>query len=156
LPFYSFDTSSILNGRRDLLPPSTFPTLWSNIETMIQAGGIRCIDLVLDELAKREGDEIHKWAKAQAGLFVPLTEDVQQAVREVLAEHPRLIGVGSGRSGADPFVIALAKVHNGTVVTEETESRNLTKPKIPDACDEMGVPRLNLMGFVQQEGWVFR
>jgi len=38
---------------------------------------------VLEELEKREGDEIHRWAKAQAGLFVPLTADFQQAVREV-------------------------------------------------------------------------
>lgn len=109
-----------------------------------------------EELEKREGDEIHRWAKAQAGLFVPLTEDVQQAVREVLADHPRLIGAGRGRSGADPFVIALAKVHGGTVVTEETESRNLTKPKIPDACDALGVRRLSLVGFVQEQSWVFR
>jgi len=154
--FYSFDTSSILNGRRDLLPPGTFPTLWANIEEMIDRGNIRCIDLVLEELAKREGDEIHGWAKAQVGLFVPLTEDVQRAVREVLAAHPRLIGVGSGRSGADPFVIALARVHGGTVVSEETESRNLTKPKIPDACDALGVRRLSLVGFVQEQSWVFR
>jgi uncharacterized protein DUF4411 len=156
LTIYSFDTSSILNGRRDLLPPSTFPTLWTNIEAMIQARSIRCIDLVLDELAKREGDEIHQWAKAQDGLFMPLTEDVQSAVKTVLASHQRLIGIGSGRSGADPFVIALAMVHGGTVVTEETLSRNLTKPRIPDVCDAMGIPRLNLLGFVQAQGWVFR
>jgi len=59
-------------------------------------------------------------------------------------------------AGADPFVIALARVHGGVVVTEETQSRNLTKPKIPDVCDSMGVPWLNLMGFVQEQGWVFR
>jgi len=154
--FYSFDTSSILNGRRDLLPPATFPTLWANIEEMIEAGTVRSVDLVLDELAKREGDEIHKWAKARAGLVVPLTEDVQQAVRHVLAAHPRLIGVGSGRSGADPFVIALAMVRGGVVVSEETESRNPSKPKIPDACKALGVPCLNLMRFVLEQRWIFR
>jgi hypothetical protein len=55
-----------------------------------------------------------------------------------------------------PFVIALAMVHGGTVVTEETLSRNLTKPRIPDVCDAMGIPRLNLLGFVQAQSWVFR
>lgn len=84
-----------------------------------------------------------------------LTEDVQLAVIEVLAQHPRLIGVGNQRSGADPFVIALAKARDGTVVTEETESRNLNKPKIPDACDALGVRRTNLVGFIQEQGWVF-
>lgn len=155
MSLYSFDTSSLLNGRRDLLPPATFPTLWENIEEMIRSGSIRCADLVRDELAARE-DDVHQWAKNQVDLFMPLTQDIQLAVREVLAQHERLIGVGSGRSGADPFVIALARVHDGAVVTEETLSRNLTKPKIPDVCDSMGVRSLNLMGFVQEQGWVFR
>jgi hypothetical protein len=116
---------------------------------------VNSIDLVKEELERREGDESHRWAKSQTGLFLPLTEDVQRAVRDVLAAHPRLIGIGSGRSGADPFVIALAMVHGGTVVTEETESRSLAKPKIPDACDALNIPRLNLMGFVQEQRWVF-
>jgi hypothetical protein len=153
--FYSFDTSSLLNGRRDLVPPPTFPTLWANIEAMIEGGAIRCIDLVRDELLARD-DEIHRWARDQTDLFLPLTRDVQLAVREMLLEHPRIIGIGSGRSGADPFVIALARVHGGVVVTEETLSRNITKPKIPDVCDAMGVRRLTLLQFVQEQGWVFR
>lgn len=155
MTFYSFDTSSLLNGRRDLLPPATFPTLWENIERMIAAGSIRCVDLVADELAGRE-DEIHRWAKSQVGLFVQLTADIQTAVRDLLSCHPRFIGVGSGRSGADPFVIALARTRDGVVVTEETLSRNIEKPKIPDVCDALGVRRLTLMGFVQEQGWVFR
>lgn len=155
MTFYSFDTSSLLNGRRDLLPPATFPTLWANIEAMIDAGAVRSIDLVRDELAARE-DEVLSWAKSQDDLFTPLTADVQLAVREVLREHRKILGIGSGRSGADPFVIALAQTRAGVVVTEETLSRNLTKPKIPDVCDAMGVRRLNLLQFVQEQGWVFR
>lgn len=155
MPFYSFDTSSILNGRRDLLRPTTFPTLWQNIETMITAGSIRCVDLVLAELKQRE-DESHAWAKSQAGLFEPLTLEVQQAVRAVLAQHPKMVGVGSGRSGADPFVVALALARGGVVVTEETLTRNLAKPKIPDVCGAMRVPCVNLADFVRDQGWVFR
>ena len=47
-------------------------------------------------------------------------------------------------------------MHGATVVTEETPSRNLTKPKIPDVCQAMGVPHVNLVGFIQEQGWVFR
>lgn len=147
---YSFDTSSLLNGQRDLLPPATFPTVWENIESMIDGGAIRAIDLVRDELAARE-DSVHAWARQRSHLFTALTQDVQTAVRDVLAQHERIIGIGSGRSGADPFVIALARVHDGTVVTEETPSRNLTKPKIPDVCLAMGVRQLNLLGFIQEQ-----
>jgi Domain of unknown function (DUF4411) len=152
--FYSFDTSSLLNGRRNLLPPGTFVTLWSSIESMITNGDIRCVDEVRNELARRD-DAIHDWAKSQPDLFVPLTGDVQLAAREVLAAHPRLVGVGGGRNSADPFVIALARSQSGVVVTEETLSGNISKPRIPDVCDAMGVPWLNLVRFVQQQGWTF-
>ena len=121
---------------------------------MIADGRIRCVDVVRDELSRRE-DDVHRWARSRPGLFVPLSGDVQIAVREVLTSHQRLVGIGSGRSGADPFVIALARVHSGVVVTEETPSGNLAKPKIPDVCDAMGVPWLNLIRFVQSQGWTF-
>ena len=154
MTFYSLDTSSPLNGRRDLLPPGTFVTLWDNIELMIAVGDIQCVDEVRNELAKRD-DVIHDWAKSQPELFVPLAADVQLAARDVLSVHPRLVGVGGGRNTADPFVIALARARNGVVVTEETLSGNISKPRIPDVCGAMGVPWLNLVRFVQEQGWTF-
>lgn len=154
MTFYSFDTSSLLNGRRDLLPPGTFVTLWANIESMIAAGQIRCADEVRYELAKRE-DAVLDWAKSQTELFVALTADVQVAAREVLSAHPRLVGIGGGRNSADPFVIGLARARNGVVVTEELLTGNIGRPRIPDVCDAIGVPWLNLVRFVQEQGWTF-
>lgn len=151
---YSFDTSSLLNGRRDLLPPANFPGVWEKIEAEIEQGRVRSVDLVRDELAVME-DDVYKWASGQPALFVDLEEDIQLAAREVLREHQRLIGVGSGRSGADPFVIALALARGGAVVTEETPRNSLAKPKIPDVCAALGVRCVNLIGYVQEEGWVF-
>ncbi len=153
-PFYSFDTSSLLNGRRDLLPPKTFPGVWENIELAVAQGQVRAIDLVRDELFVME-DDVHRWARSQAGLFLDLEQDVQLAARAVLQEHQKLIGVGSGRSGADPFVVALALARNGVVVTEEVPSHSLARPKIPDVCRALGVRSVNLIGYVQEQGWVF-
>ena len=115
-------------------------------EAGIQARSIRCIDLVLDELAKREGDEIHQWAKAQDGLFMPLTEDVQSAVKTVLASHQRLIGIGSGRSGADPFVIALAMVHGAHLLHRDVlagfRGFQRLERRLPSMiCDALGALR---------------
>ena len=153
--FYSFDTSSLLNGRRDLLPPDTFPGVWTNIEVLIQAGDIRCVDIVRDELKRRE-DSVYRWARSQPDLFVPLELDLQAATKRILARHPLLLGRGRGRNGADPFVIALATLHKvGVVVTEETPSGNINNPRIPDVCDAMGVPHTNLIGFINRCGWTF-
>lgn len=152
---YSFDTSSLLNGRRDLFKPTVFKALWSNIESLIATGDIRCVDVVKEELARREGDETHEWVQRQEGLFVPLTEDVQGATTSILAQHPKLVGVGGQRSMADPFVIALAMVRSGAVVTEEIETGNINRPKIPDVCRAIGVSCINLMEFIEDQQWIF-
>jgi hypothetical protein len=151
---YSFDTSVFINGRRDLLPPEVFPTLWANIEQMIAAGSIRAVDVVRDELGRRD-DATRAWAAAQEGLFVILDEDVQAATSETLAAHPKLMGRGGGRNAADPFVIGLARAHGGIVVTKETPTSNLERPRIPDVCGAVGIRCINLIGFIRDQGWTF-
>jgi hypothetical protein len=152
---YSFDTSAIINGRRDLYRPNTFGPLWDAIETLVRNGQVRAVDEVKRELA-RKSDEANAWAKRCTGLFVPLSRDIQLATRHILAAHPRLLGQGGGpRNGADPFVIALAYARNGTVVTQETP-RNLTKPRIPDVCEDMNIPWMTLPDFVDAQGWTIR
>lgn len=134
---YSFDTSVMINGRRDLLPPELFPTLWTKIEGMIAAGAIRAVDEVREELGRKD-DATKEWATKQADLFLPLEEDIQVATAEVLAHHRKLVGKGGQRNRADPFVIGLARARGGIVVTQETRSNNLEKPRIPDVCGTMG------------------
>lgn len=151
---YSFDTSVMINGRRDLLPPDLFPTLWIKIEGMIAAGAIRSVDVVRDELGRKD-DATKEWATNQADLFLPLDEDVQRATREVLAHHPKLVGKGGQRNLADSFVIGLACARSGIVVTQETRTNNMEKPRIPDVCGAMGVRCVDLVGFIRDQGWTF-
>nr|WP_231912531.1 DUF4411 family protein [Rhodococcus sp. EPR-157] len=80
---------------------------------------------------------------------------MQNATTAILRAHPDLVRAGGKRSGGDPFVIALAMARNGVVVSEETRSGNLSKPRIPDVCDSLGVPVLNLMGFIESQRWTF-
>jgi hypothetical protein len=60
---------------------------------------------------------------------------------------------------ADAYVIALAQIHGGTVVTQETtaaEKRNSKQTHfIPDVCRDLGVPCINLLGLMRREGWKF-
>lgn len=152
LAFYSFDTSAIINGRRDIFLPETFQSVWEGIEQMIALGQVRAVDEVKHELGKKS-DEATAWAKGCRGLFVPLARDIQIATSEILAEHPRLLGIGGGpRNSADPFVIALARARGGTVVTQEIP-RHLNKPKIPDVCDALQIPWMTLPQFVNSQGW---
>jgi hypothetical protein len=154
MDFYSFDTSAILNGRRDLLPAVTFPTLWENIEEMIRSGAVRSVDTVLEELVRRD-DDASAWAKRNVDLFLPLEVPVQRATSEILRRYPRLTGKGGQRNAADPFVIGLAAYRGGTVVTEEKPTGRLEKPHIPDVCHALGIPCLTLVGFVVEQEWTF-
>jgi hypothetical protein len=70
-----------------------------------------------------------------------LDEQIQHEVRAILREHRRLIH--AGRSGADPFVVALAKIHDCTVVCEEGRGKK-NLPKIPDVCDALGLRCIKL------------
>lgn len=153
MTLYSFDTSAFLNGQRDLFPPETFPSLWERVAEVIANGSIRAVDEVERELAKR-ADAVHVWVKQQPDLFVDLDSPLQRATTAVLAAHPRLVGKGHGRNGADPFVIGLARLTGGVVVTEE-RPRNLSSPKIPDACNALGIRCLSLVAFIREQGWTF-
>jgi hypothetical protein len=139
LPYYSFDSGAFINGRRDIFISTAFPALWGNIEEMIALGQVRAVDEVKREVTRHD-DETAKWAKAQRGLFVPLTREVQEATSRILEQHPKLISLGSNKNSADPFVVGLAMAHFGTVVTQETPSGKLHMPRIPDVRAEMGVP----------------
>jgi hypothetical protein len=151
---YSFDTSAMINGRRDLFPPELFPTLWAKIEGLVASGAIRATDTVRDEL-KRKDDTTKEWAAAQVGLFLELDEDIQTATSAVLRAHPKMMGKGGGRNEADPFVVGLAIARNGIVVTQETLSKNIEKPRIPDVCQAMGVRCIPLVEVIRDQGWTF-
>ncbi len=135
--------------------PNVFHTLWAQIEDAIAAGQIRSVDEVRRELARRD-DATKQWADSQRHLFVPLELPIQQAATRILNLHPRLVGQGGRRSAADPFVIALAMVNNGTVVTDENATGNLNRPHIPDVCAELGVPCLKLMSTSRPKAGRFR
>jgi hypothetical protein len=155
-PFYSLDTSGLLDGWVRYYPPVTFLTLWTNVEDLIDEGRLIATEEVLMELSKQGDDEIVKWCKVRkATLFLPIDSWIQIKVADILRTHPNLVDAGKGRSGADPFVIALAELRSSTVVTGETPSNKPQKPKIPDVCKDRGVKHCTFLEMIQQEKWTF-
>jgi len=125
---YVIDTSALLDGWARHYPPDVFPSLWSLIEEMIKVGELLSPDEVLVELSQKD-DTVHRWAKANSAMFVPLDEDIQRATQDILDQFPRLVGAMKDRNRADPFVIALAKVKDAIVVTGERVSGLGTAPE---------------------------
>jgi len=88
-------------------------------------------------------------------MFVPIDERQQEQVAAILASHERLVDTRKNRSGADPFVIALAALEGCAVVTGEGPTGKPEKPNISDVCDTLGVRCINLLTLFREQGWRF-
>jgi Domain of unknown function (DUF4411) len=100
-----FDTSAYINGWRDHLPQRTFPSVWELVAREMQSGRIVAPREVFVELIRKD-DDVSKRAKEREVVFAEPTPDVQQEAGQILSLLPNP-GV---RDGADPFVIAEAKI----------------------------------------------
>ncbi len=151
---YSIDTSAILGAWRRHYPPDVFPLVWRKLDDLISLGDLIATEEVLVEL-KRKDDEVYEWARRREHMFIPINEEVQLAVEDILRDHKKLIDQRKSRSGSDPFVIALAKVENCVVLTDEKPSGSSKRPHIPDVCNALRIPWRNMLQLFRDQGWVF-
>lgn len=128
--------------------------MWQRLDGLIHQGQLIVSEEVLVELEQKD-DEVHEWVRQRRAMFVPTDDAVQVAVQEILRGHPGLVDPARPRLGADPFVIALARIRGCTVVTQETPTANPARPKIPDVCRALGIGHINVLQFIRQQGWVF-
>jgi len=111
--------------------------------------------------------QLQDWVKSHHALFRIPTLSEQMFVAKIfkIKHFQGLIGTKQQLHGtpvADPFVVACAKVHAATVVTEEGWQHRSLKPvpkqnaaKIPNVCQHFKIPCLNLEEFMHQQKWVF-
>lgn len=149
---FSLDTSGLLDAWVRHYPPDVFPRIWALMDAAIAANEIFIIDEVLREL-ERKDDDVYRWVKSRGKMVVPISPGIQGHVKQIMSNYGRLVDTRKNRSGCDPWVIALAKEHGLTVVTAETPSQSLSKPKIPDVCRALGVPCIKIIDLFRQQGW---
>ncbi len=157
---YCIDTSGLTRGWRDSYPPNIFPSLWKDIELLIDDGSLIAPDEVFEEL-KRGGDDLYDWACKYPHSFISPDIEIQKTVSDILAnpEHAKLVNTKSETNLiiADPFVIAVAKVHECTVVSSEEfqYSSSPKKTKIPNVCADMNIPHVSFLELIRELGWVY-
>src|SRR5262245_60517800 len=150
---YSIDTSSLIDGWHDHYPIKIFPGLWAKLGSLIERGVLVATEEVRTEL-ERKSDDLLAWAERQK-LFLPLDDAIQAEVRIILRDHPKLIDTRKGRSGCDPFVIALAKMKKWTVISQEQLTGNAKRPKIPDVCKAYDIRCIRLLELFEEQKWQF-
>lgn len=104
---------------------------------------------------ERGTDDLAAFLSQRDSLFVPLDGPQMAAVGDIQAQCP--LGDEDGeRNRADAFVVALARVVAGTVVTGERPRRGVTgRHRIPDACAHFGTLCRDWFGFLREIGWQF-
>ncbi len=122
------------------------------MDVVANDGRLMASDEVLREL-ERKDDGAHAWVKAHPQMLVALDSEVERHVRDIMQRYPRLVDTKKGRSVCDPFVIALARLRNLTVITAENATGKVEVPRIPDVCGDLGIPCIRMLEFFRQQGW---
>lgn len=154
---YIFDTCSLSNLKH--FYPGVFKSVWAGLDDLYKMGRFVSTREVWNELQRGNPDQhVNDWLKDRKELFKTPTTAELIFVSDIfkVPHFQGLIGQKQRLKGtpvADPFVIACAKIHGGTVVTEEELKPNAAK--IPNVCDHFSVPCINLNDFMHQEGWSF-
>ena len=152
MPVYVLDSSIWIRIGRNH-PPDIFVKFWEQLDASIANREILSPEEVLYEL-ERGTDDLGPLLRGKQGLFVPLDEALMVAVSAVMVSCPDLADLDAERNRADPFVVALARIRQGTVATEERPRRGRTgRPRIPDACTQLGVQYMDWFGFLRAIGW---
>jgi uncharacterized protein DUF4411 len=150
---YCIDTSSIIRWFVEIYPPTIFPALQARVEGLVADARLRAPKEVFREIA-RQADECHDWAKGQVQMFVEESADVQEIVRALMAAHHNAAKPLKGINGADPFVIAMAKVDGARVVADENQGSQENR-KIPFVCAAEGGECVTFQEMMLAEGWRF-
>jgi Domain of unknown function (DUF4411) len=137
-------------------PMEVFPNVWEQLEKLVEVGRLLSSDEVLREFEKKEQDVVYAWAVKHQEMFVAPVESIQREVTKIMGEFPKLVDERTGKSFADPWVVATA-LHAGecAVVTEETQS-GPDRPKIPTVCAVRQLQCMRLIEMIRKEAWVFR
>ena len=146
---YVFDTNVFINMQRHY-PVDVLPSLWEKISAFIEDGLVVSCDEVFDELSIAD-DAMKEWAKQRKKAFIASGMDVQHLVRTILTTHSELLTGTKKANGADPFVIAHAKLKGRILVSDETRAGNGQPPKIPNVCEAYGVQVIKFMEFMRRE-----
>lgn len=139
-------------------PVDVFGSVVAQVDALIAANRFFAPALVKEELAVVGTGDLNAWARARPAIFVP-TVDLLVEAQAIQNAFPGLRDPKAEFEEADAYVVALARIRGGIVVTQETPASEKRNPKrthfIPDVCREIGIPCFNLLGMMRRESWTF-
>jgi hypothetical protein len=147
----SFDSSSLILLKNNY-PEDVFPSVWKLMDDALDKGEAFVLEEVIAELAAGT-DQLDQRIKKHAACIVKTDAAIETHVKAITKSHPNLIDIRRQKSLGDPYVIAVALLKGGGVVTEESDKPN--KVKIPHVCIQYGRPYSKLLGYMRSQKWAF-
>jgi len=132
-----------------------FAAIWEEIEELIKVGCFRTIDFVEDEIDNYEGKEdfLKKWIKKWKRLLIFDTDiETLNAAKPIINEEYNsgffdAKKQAAGQEEADPYLIAYCKVHNFTLITNESKVKS---NRIPAVAAKNGVTCIDIFDFLKE------
>ncbi len=147
---YSIDTCSFTHLQR-VYPQDTFPSVWQKFDELMSKGMVCSVEEVYLEIIAQT-DSLSDWVSKNKDIFLPLDEEIQLNTKKILSTHSNLLDIKKNKSGADPFIIAVAMAYKCSVVTEEKPSGGPDRSKIPDVCKYYGIECITILDMLRREG----
>jgi len=152
---YSVDTSALIDGIERFYPRRNFPSLWERIDLLIEEGRMHISEEAWSEAIAVDAP-VRDWCEEEATgrdrSVYATTAAVAAVAGQIGAQFPHWVTQGR-KNGADPFVIAVAEVEGGMVISGETNG-GPGKPKIPYVCGQRQVDHGRLVDLITSEDWV--
>lgn len=148
---YVIDASSLIGASKNyIIGKKTFKSVWDTLETLIHNGQLVSSSEIKEEILD---EDLKDWLKKFDNFFIPIDDNIQAGVIDILRNHPSLIKLRStGNSNADPFLIATA-LSCSTLYHDQVKIVTDEKPsgeRIPVVCQEYRITCINLNDFINE------
>ncbi len=137
---YLLDANSYIAAKNFHYRMHIVPGFWDWLDTQAENGQVASVEMVRTELLSY-GDSLAEWAKHRDSHFLAIDDITTQQCFADIANYVHSVSTYAEPnrslflSGADPWLIAKAKVLNATIVTHETlVGPDSKKVKIPNVC----------------------
>lgn len=153
---FVLDANVFISANNMYYAPDLCAEFWRRLADCNGAGTVFSTDKVYEELMRHE-DELYAWSRANGSMFVSTRDDQMERVYAEMTEwvkserHAEALEEFSG--AADGWLAACASVTGSTLVTHEQPAPNsLNHVKLPDVCEEFGIPHMNTFGMLRRLG----
>ena len=153
---FLIDTNSIIEAKDFFYAFDICPGFWNALLRHHELGEVYSIDHVKSELTDGK-DILVRWAKKMPkGFFLPTTtvdvvNEYATIIQWVQENYERQDAVSSFAAKADGWLIAYAKVHGFTIVSEEKLNLDMKKRVAnPNVCLQFGVPYCNVFEMLRR------